>query len=84
MQPLLHFGLDVCVGSTSDCCAQNPSQDILSSRICLLAVHTCAWPWLKGSAWCTMCFLGTGQAGAVCFIAVGPEQDSAAAFSEAR
>lgn len=66
---LAPFGLDGRVGSTSNCCAQNPSQDILSSRICLLAVHTCAWPWLKGGACCTKCFLGTGQAGAACFIA---------------
>lgn len=28
----------------------------------------------------TTCFLGTGLAGAVCFVAVGPEQDSAAVF----
>lgn len=70
-----------CVRSTSDCCAQNPSQDTLFTKICPLAVHTCVpGPGSKAVPGAPRAF----WAGAVCFVAVGPEQDLAAAFSGAR
>lgn len=57
-------------------------QDTLSSKLCVLAGHTCVPG--PGSGQCQLLHVLSGQAGAVCFVAAGPEQASAAASAGAR